>query len=295
MKWRIVWIIAVVAAVCVAAAAVVWLLVPRSPSAEDQAMAYFAALADGDLAAVQASGVAIDNEAAAAFAGASEYPRSAEVESSDAANKATTVTVAYRLGEEQLTAEIVMVDRAGQWMPEPASALGAVTFDEPVAIGDAVLESDAAIALLPASYEVDAVPADFLAGSASVVVLPGKSEDVAIVVTLRPEATARAQEQLNDYAEACTQTGTEVPASCGIVIPWAADFTAVSTISYRVEQLPTLALTLNTFHAGDGILVATVTGVGIDGAEQSRTYRTSTWSIRGDVAFTADDIALSVW
>lgn len=295
MKRRTVWIIAAAAAVCVAAAAVVWLLAPRSPSAEDQAIAYFSALADGDLDAVRASGVAVDDEAATAFSGASEYPRSAEVESSDAASKATTVSVSYLLGEQQLTAELVMIDRAGQWVPEPASALGAVTFDEPVAVGDATLVSDTAIALLPATYETNAAPAEFLAGSTSVIVLPGTDQDVAIDVTLRPEATDRAQEQLNDYAETCTQTGTEVPASCGIVIPWAADLTAVSKISYRVEQMPTLSLTLNTFHASDGMLVATVTGTGLDGVEQSRTYRTSTWSMRGDVAFTADDITLSVW
>lgn len=297
MKRSTVWIIAAGAAALVAAAAVVWLLIPRTSSAEEQALAYFSALADGDLKAVQARGVGVgvESEAEEAFLAASEYPSAATVESAAEEASSTTVTVSYRLGDETLASEIVMIERAGQWVPEPTSAVGAVTFDTAVAIGDAIVPSGTEIALLPAAYDVVAAPAGFLGGSASFPVLPGSDQYVQIDTTLRPEATALAQNQLDGYAESCTQTAAAVPASCGIAIAWAADFTTVSEISYRIEQMPTVALTPDAFQADAGILVATVTGIAFDGSEQSLTYRTTTWSLRGDVTFTADDIVLSVW
>lgn len=283
------------AAVLVAATAVVWLLVPRALSAEEQALAYFSALADGDVEAVHDHGISVDPEAEEAFLHASEYLSAATVRSSVAGASSTTVTVSYRFGAESFESEIVMIQRSGQWVPDTASAVGTVTSDTAVTIGDAVLSADAEHTLLPAVYEASAAPAEFLAGSASIVVPSGGTQNLEINATLRPEATALAQHQLNEYAKTCTQPGAAPAESCGIVIPWAAEFTSVSKISYRIEQMPTISLTLDAFHADGGVLAATVTGTGLDGSEQSLSYRTTSWSLRGDVAFRGDEIVLSAW
>jgi hypothetical protein len=43
------------------------------------------------------------------------------------------------------------------------------------------------------------------------------------------------------------------------------------------------------------VIVATVTGTALDGSAKSITYRSTNWSLRGDVTFEDDDIVLSVW
>ncbi|MGM7697557.1 hypothetical protein [Microbacterium sp. A84] len=295
MKRRTIWIVAAAAAAVVALAALVWFLLPRGSSAEDQALAYFHALADGDLEAVQASGVETSEQAASAFLAASAHLSEATVESSAEDESSTLVTVSYVLGDEQFTAELSMINQAGRWVPEAASALGAVQFNVPVSIGDAALTADSAVSLLPAEYAVVAVPAAFLDAHAALQILPGSSQEIELHAALRPEATELAQAQLDDYLKICTATAAHVPASCGMVIPWAADFSAVSEISYRIDHTPTIALTPTSFHADGGALVATVTGTALDGSAKSLTYRTLTWALRGDVTFTADDIVLSVW
>lgn len=109
------------------------------------------------------------------------------------------------------------------------------------------------------------------------------------------EISARAQQQLDDHLEDCTRPADESPASCGIQIPWAADFTAVDGIRFRIEQPPVLTLTPPTFRADDGVLVATVTGVGLDGATKTLTYRTENWMLRGDVIVKRGGVVLTVW
>nr|WP_017203945.1 hypothetical protein [Microbacterium barkeri] len=69
----------------------------------------------------------------------------------------------------------------------------------------------------------------------------------------------------------------------------------MSEIRYRIERSPTVTLTPTAFVADGGILVATITGTGQDGSPRTTTYRTDSWSVRGDVAFSADGIELSVW
>ena len=110
-----------------------------------------------------------------------------------------------------------------------------------------------------------------------------------------PEVLERAQQRLDEHLEECTEPAAEVPASCGIAIPWAADFVSVTGIRYRIEQSPALTLTPPTFRADGGILVATVTGAGVDGATTTLTYRTENWMLRGDVDVTATDVTLSPW
>jgi len=109
------------------------------------------------------------------------------------------------------------------------------------------------------------------------------------------DATKIAQNQLEAHLEACTEPAAVAPDSCGIAIPWAADFGSVTGIRYRIEQMPVLTLTPPTFRADDGILVATVTGTGLDGAAKSLTYRTTDWMLRGDAEVKPNDVVLTPW
>lgn len=296
MKRRTAWIAGSVALAVVLSGGAVWLLMPRSGSAEDQALAYLQALQDGDLSAVKATGLDISADTAAAFEAADAYISEVRIEDSDASDASTTVRGSFTLAGEHHETEIMMLERAGRWVPDATSAFGTIRIDRNAAVGEAVLAADAALSLLPAQYEMTASPAEFLDGSATIQIAPGSAEDIALEVALRPEATPRAQEQLDEYLETCTRPAAKIPASCGIVIPWAADFSSLSSVSYRIEQAPTISLTPMSFSAGEGILVATVTGTGIDGdSAKTLSYRTSNWALRGDVAFTADDIVLSVW
>ncbi|KDA06676.1 hypothetical protein DC31_08825 [Microbacterium sp. CH12i] len=294
MRRRTYWIAGAAAVLVVAAGAAV-LLIPRASGAEDQALAYLHALENSDVAALEATGVEVSTEAAAAFAAARNHLSDVAVKSSAATDSSTVVQVSYALAGEKFDAEITMIQDSGQWVPDAATALGTVQVDAPAGIGAALLTPDATIALLPAEYEVVATPAEFLKGSTVIQVLPGSAQDVALEATLQPAATTAAQEQLDEYLATCTQAAAEVRASCGISIPWAADFATLSGINYRIEQTPKLALTPTTFQAGGGTLVATITGIALDGSTKTLSYRTVNWALRGDVTFTADDIVLSVW
>lgn len=295
MKRRTWWIVSGAAAGVVVIAVLVWLLVPRPAGAEDQALAYLRALADGDIAAVQATGLEVSEAAASAFLAADGRISEGKVESADQGGATTTVRVSYLLGDERFETDIDMRSEGERWVPDVSTALGTVRTEHAAAIGDAILPAGETVPLLPAEYDLVAAPSQFLDGSALIRVAAGSAQDVALDAALRPEATESAQTQLDEYLAECTQQAPEEPPSCGIAIPWAADFASVSDIRYRIEKAPVLVLTPTTFRADDGVLVATVTGTGHDGAESTLSYRTENWMLRGDVSFTADDIVLSVW
>ena len=295
MKRRTGVIIGGAALIAALAAGAIWLVAPRSGNAEDQALAYLRALESGDVTAVDAAGLEVSPETAAAFDAASDYISEVSVVSSADSGSATIVRASYVLAGEHIDTEITMLEQSGRWVPDARSAFGAAKVDSAVEVGEARFAADA-LSLLPAQYELRAAPADFLEGNTTIQVAPGSVQDVAVEATLKPEATQRAQEQLDVYLESCTQPAAEVAPECGIVIPWAADFSAVSGISYRVEKSPTISLSPASFHASDGVLVATVVGTGIDNdSEKVLTYRTSNWALRGDLTFVADDIVLSLW
>ncbi len=109
------------------------------------------------------------------------------------------------------------------------------------------------------------------------------------------EAMTIAQERLDEHLETCIEPNAVIPAQCGMTIPWGADFSSVTGIRYRIEQAPVLTFTPPTFRADGGILVATVTGTGLDGAARSLTYRTENWMLRGDAVITRDDVELEAW
>lgn len=276
-----------------------WLLITGGDSAEERAEAYLRALAAGDLAAVQATGIELSADAASAFSGAGEHVEEAAVEAvsvSDSTGEATAF-VTYTLGGERVDAAIDFIRQSNGWVPTAQSALGTVQIaaDSPVSIGEVVVAGDATAALLPAVYDVAAAPTDLLDGSATIVVHAGAAIEQAIESSLRPAAGVQAQQQLDAYLDDCTAPAEEVPTACGLVIPWAADLSSVSQIGYRIERHPIVALAMTSFTATDGDLVATVTGTAHDGATRTLTYRTQNWTVRGDVSFTADDVILSVW
>lgn len=115
-------------------------------------------------------------------------------------------------------------------------------------------------------------------------------------VTTSAPASERAQAELDALVSACAEsTAGTPPAHCGIRIPWGTEFAAVTGIRYRVERLPVLLLDGDSFTASGGVLVATVSGTGLDGTPRTETYRTENWAVRGDVAISDDDVELTVW
>ena len=107
-----------------------------------------------------------------------------------------------------------------------------------------------------------------------------------------------AQRQLDEHLESCTEdevTGGAIPEKCGIRIPWGTEFAAVESVRFRIDRMPVLELTDDGFIADGGVLVATVSGTGQNGAARTETYRTESWSVRGDVAVDGDRVDLDVW
>ena len=106
-----------------------------------------------------------------------------------------------------------------------------------------------------------------------------------------------AQQELDDHLESCIADATAevLPEGCGLRIPWGTEFAAVDRVRLRIDRLPVLELTEEGFVADDGVLVATVTGTGHDGSVRTETYRTESWSVRGDITREGSDVALDVW
>lgn len=293
MSRRAQWITVGAIAVVVIALSLAWFLAPRG-SAEDQARIYLQALADGDVSAVRATGIDVPATTVSAFAQASGHLSDGEVESATADDHAAVIVVSYELAGARHESTLNFSQRGGHWVPDAAPALGSVKYRVPAAIADTILPPGRTL-LLPAVYDVSATPMEFLDGRTTIKVLPGSTQEVDLDTTLRPDAVDAAQNQLDDYLRACTEPAAQSPSSCGIAIPWAADFSAVSEIRYRIEQTPVISITPSTFHADDGVLIATVTGTAPNGSQESFTYRTANWGVRGDVSFTTDDIVLSIW
>ena len=109
-----------------------------------------------------------------------------------------------------------------------------------------------------------------------------------------------AQRALDEHLESCTseESGPDtVPPRCGIRIPWGTEFASVESIRFRIEEFPVLVLEDADagFSADGGVLVATVTGTGQNGAPRVETYRTTSWSLRGDLSVDEGDVTIDVW
>ncbi|WP_136051620.1 hypothetical protein [Microbacterium sp. K36] len=287
-----------VAAVAVAGAVWWGLSALRSPTAEEAALAYLQALESGDPEAVATTGTTASEAALTAFAGASSTIQDAEVADVREGDGGASATVRFRLDGDEHEANLRLTSDSGGWIVD-GSGLGALrtttTIGTAVQVGDAVLPVDEDAALLPGVYPVTAAPRTLLTGTTEVVVLPGDDATADVPAELRPEATEAAQTQLEAYLKTCTADGTAVPENCGIRIPWGTELREISDIAFRVERFPAVVLTPGGFTADDGILEATVTGTGQDGAARTVTYRSTTWSVRGGVDITADELALTVW
>ncbi|MBW8764392.1 MAG: hypothetical protein JF592_17740 [Microbacterium sp.] len=125
---------------------------------------------------------------------------------------------------------------------------------------------------------------------------PSERPTPTAVATTSAPAADRAQGELDAVLTACAESTESVPPEhCGISIPWGTEFAAVSGIRYRVEKLPMLELDGDSFTAGGGVLVATVTGTGQDGSPRTETYRTENWAVRGDVEISPEKVEIDIW
>lgn len=116
------------------------------------------------------------------------------------------------------------------------------------------------------------------------------------VATTAPPLAQQVQEQLDDHLTACAESDDAAPpAHCGISIPWGTEFTTVTGIRYRIEQMPRLTIDGETFTAADGVIVATVTGTAPDGSARTETYRSTDWAVRGDLRIDGGSVTITVW
>jgi uncharacterized membrane protein len=298
-------IIAVIAVVvlAVAGAGVWW--ATRPESAEQAAERYLSALASGDADALRQllPDDAQADEIIGALAGAEARIEDAVLEPASDQDGLRGFRATATLDEAPATVHFALAQEGGRWRLA-ADFLRAVTVQttlgDSVRVGDAVLPltPDGTVSLLPAVYPVSAEPADLLRGSTTVRVTSDAEQPAEVVVdaALAPEATALAQEQLDAYADACAQPATEVPAHCGLRVPWAADLTTLTSLTFRIEQYPAAALDAGTgtFAATGGIVVATATGESRAGGTGSVTYRADEWALRGSLAVTGGELVLSV-
>ncbi|MFS0852661.1 hypothetical protein [Microbacterium sp. 179-I 3D4 NHS] len=288
------------AALLVIAAAVIWLRgsSDRPISAEEAATTYLRALESGDPAAVESTGIDVSDAALTAFRDAEALIEDAEVVSVDQEGRTATAQVTFTLDGTPHEATLSLARESDRWRLGE-SALGALTpstaIGDSVRIGDAVLPASERLALVPAAYAVTAAPPALLSGANDAVVLPGAATEIAIDAALRPAATEAAQEQLDALLETCASSSDPAPEGCGIRLPWGAEFRTVAEVSYRIDAEPVIRLEPDGFTSDGGVLVATVTGTGLDGAERTATYRTEDWSVRGDATFTGTGIVLDPW
>jgi predicted 3-demethylubiquinone-9 3-methyltransferase (glyoxalase superfamily) len=303
--------IAAGAAVAVAAAGVAAWFLLRPASAEEAARVYLAALADGDWEAIdgmRADQLPDDAEqvTADAFLTAAGYAREPRIErvgeeragrvdvqaaaEIDGASREIVFTLARAGSDWKLAGEDYLASLTVHAAIEGGTALAAVR------IGDAVAPTETPVALLPAVYDVTAAPPDFLEGGAVIGVSSDQPATVEVAASFSPQAAAHAQEQLDVYAEACTQPATEVPDHCGLIVPWQADLAELERIAFRVERLPevTLSPAGTSFDATGGIVVATAHGLRRDGTPGSFTYRADDWALRGSIRISGDELVLAV-
>ncbi|HWL77438.1 hypothetical protein [Microbacterium sp.] len=298
--------IAAGAVVAVAASATLWWVLAR-PSAptgpEDVAREFLAALEARD--GTRAVELVVDHEADAAdiadaYDAAAATLESWTIESVSAGDEGSArAEVRFELADEPRDAAFGLVETPDGWRID-LDALGTLaattTIGDSVAVGDVVFPAGEPYPLLPAQYAVAPAPRGLLEGETIVVVLPGDTADAVVEASVSPQATERAQAQVEEYARACAELADAVPASCGLRVPWAADLATLDSIAFRIERMPQLTLSpeATAFDATGGVVVATATGTTRDGATASFTYRADDWALRGTVSFEGDEMVLAV-
>jgi hypothetical protein len=296
-------VIGVAAVLLVAGVAAAWLLLTRPPGPEETARAYLDALATGDGERAASLLLGPDDARAdrgGALASASERLSDPVVRSVEAlSGERARATVGFVLDGESRSAAFGLVEQEGRWLVA-ADALGeltaSTTLGDAVVVGDVRLPTDTTAALFPAVCTIEASPPGIVDGDARAVVLPGEATVAAVEASVSPRAERLAQRRIDEYAQQCARTATEVPDRCGLRVPWGADLTRLDSVSFRIEQMPRVALSpdLRVFAATDGIVVATARGTAWDGATRSFTYRADDWALRGTIALTEDGMQLAV-
>ena len=286
------------------------MVLSRQPTAEDAARSYLTALSQGDLDTIQTMrDQRLDEDAelilATAFADAAyvEDPKIDDIGEGSGGVLAVRATAEIESERVDVSFDLVRGDD-GDWALR-GDYLGSATVEAHIEegtalpavwIGDALASSGAESALLPARYVATAAPRGVVEGEAELHVAAGDSTAVELTATLTPEATVRAQEQIDAYAQGCAVPATTVPDNCGLVVPWAADLADLERIAFRIEQLPTVGLSPGSasFDATGGSIVATATGVTHEGTPASFTYRADDWSLRGTLELSGEEMLLAV-
>lgn len=300
MTRRARWTVVAVAALVAAAALAVWIWHsgsrPTSPTTA--AERYLRALESADSAGVRELMPDVPEAALRALESAGEPIEDASVLGVHRNASTAIARVRFTAGAADHEARIALTETSGRWTID-GSTLAEVTaiptIGDSLALGDAEIPASESVRLLPAVYEIVASPVEFLEGSAVVSALPGEPTRVDLDVALRPAATDEAQRQLEEHLDDCASSPDAAPVGCGIRIPWGTDLRTVSAAAYRIESMPVVALDDDGFTANAGVLVATLDGTALDGSARSTTYRTESWSVRGDVDFAGDEMVLTVW
>ena len=297
-------VVGVIAAVALAGG-VAWVIAQRQgPSAAEVAESYFRALEQGETGRALTFTNADAETRASAEAAASGIQTAVSdtaVKVIEGTDEYVVVEVTYMIGSQDARSELAL-RRGGEagWLIDNAfGELSATsTLGDAVAVGDLVFPTsdDETISLPPGLYTVSGAPRDLVEGEAAVPVIIGVPAHAEVEASLSAEGTALIESQLDDYARACAQPATTVPANCGLRVPWAADLATLAAINFRIDQLPVLTMAddLSSFAATDGIIVATATGTTRDGASASFTYRADDWTLRGVIEFTDGRMALRV-
>jgi len=302
VKSRTVIALVAAAAVVVAGAAVAgwWML--RPPTLHDAAEQYLGALESGDIGTLDAmmAGASLSAEERTtiddAYAGASARITASRIESirDDGSVRATA-----RLTGKRVTVWFIL-SREGRAYHLNGDFLGALTVQprigDAVRVGRATVAAGAQTLLLPAEYPVTALPADVLTGTARITVTNEKPVTADLDVALAAGATDAVQKPLTAYEDRCAASTTTVPAHCGLRVPWAADLRTLSSLDFRIDRRPALALAPDgtSFAATDGEITATARGEDWDGASRTVVYRADDWALRGRVVFDGATVSLHV-
>lgn len=298
---RAIWLVIAGAAVVAATGLSLWAwsVTGRGQSPDDAAAALLRALESGDAEALAETGLVVSDDALTVFSAATAHITDAILDEVVRTGDDAEARMRFSLGGAAHTATVSLVQREGRWVPDQG-VLGTVRLDSAptiaVGIGATVVDTRAPVALLPAEYEAVALPSDLLDGSARLIVLPGATQEVDLEPLTLPAATEAAQRALLRQVEStCLDVTESVPDGCGIRIPWGTEFLAVDGIRSRIEIAPIVRLDGTAFTAEGGVLVATVSGSGLDGAARTATYRTASWTLRGEVRFSATGVELTSW
>ncbi|MDE0545779.1 hypothetical protein [Microbacterium sp. C7(2022)] len=302
MRRSVVITLAASAGVVILGGAIAAWAVTRPPSAEQVATEYLEALAAGESDAARAL---LGDDALASLSpditleSATETISDVRVDHVGAAGGTATARFTFTLAGSTTRGEFTLVDGSQGWRVAPDALgtlrVGTTRGDSVWLSGSLISTNDEAVAL-PAEYEIDAAPAEILAASSAATLVPGNVTEVLLEPELTDTAEARAQETLDEYANACVVPADTIPRHCGIRVPWAADFAAMDGVSMTITDYPVLALSDDgRFFATGGTLEVTVSGRKRSGTTETARYLTDDWSLQGTYDLEGNEMRLVVF